>query len=143
MSEGTWRDNYIRDGFVQPGYLEEIEGLHGEIRFSYKPMIPEKADEIDRQVKALRERGEPSKASRLESKTIADQLTDWDLKVAPSESACRRLRNPLLRTKLYLIVIGARPSDVDPDWMPSDEANEEFGTDMPDDPSALEARVGN
>jgi hypothetical protein len=111
-----WRNNIIRDGFTQRAYIAEDERLHGELRFNYRPMLPEEVGTMDNfMAQYIRE---PVKVNCKICQVCAEKIIDWSEELdgkplAISENSLRRLR-PQLLTKLYNVISGSRPSDEDP-----------------------------
>jgi hypothetical protein len=113
---------HIRDGFTRAGFVKDVPGLHGELRFSYRPMLPEQRNAVRRLVSG--EKGD--KGDVLLRTAIAEHLVDWsatddegkDIKV--SSEGVRRLP-PALYDRLYLIVSGMDASDPEPDATSEEE----------------------
>ncbi len=107
---------HIRDGFTRGGFIKEVDGLHGELRFTFRPMLPEERNAVRRLVGT--EKGD--KGDVILRTAIADHLVDWSaaddegrsIKVGPE--GVRRLP-PSLYDRLYLIVSGMDASDPDPE----------------------------
>ena len=113
-----WSDNIIEDGFTQDGFVQSVEGLHGEMRFRFRPMLPEDVEVLE--VMREREGERDPKAVRVKlAKEMAARITAWDQMLksnapAPvSETVIRRLK-PALQAKMYNIIAGIRPTDLDP-----------------------------
>lgn len=115
---------HIRDGFTRRGYVKEVPGLHGEMRFSFRPMLPEQRNAVRRIVS--QEKGD--KADVLLRTAIAEHLVDWsaadeegrDVKIGPE--GVRRLP-PSLYDRLYLIISGMDASDPEPDAGDEEESS--------------------
>jgi hypothetical protein len=107
---------HIRDGFTRKGFIKEVAGLHGELRFNYRPMLPEQRNAVRRLVSG--EKGD--KGDVLLRTAIAEQLVDWSAEndegrsIAIGPEGVRRLP-PALYDRLYLIVSGMDASDPEPD----------------------------
>jgi hypothetical protein len=113
---------HIRDGFTRRSFIKEVPGLHGELRFSYRPMLPEQRNAVRRLVSG--EKGD--KGDVLLRTAIAEHLVDWSatdddgrsVKIGPE--GVRRLP-PALYDRLYLIVSGMDASDPEPDASDEEE----------------------
>ncbi|MBE3132931.1 MAG: hypothetical protein IMZ55_05620 [Acidobacteria bacterium] len=110
--------NYLPDdGYTENGYIEAIAGLHAEMRFRYRPLLAEQRGQIMRQLEGLKEEEQVVRIAPI----LARQLQEWDLRlpdgspVAIRESSVRRLR-PAVFYRLWGIVTGTVPSDLDPRW---------------------------
>ncbi len=118
MIDGNWKDPLIRDGFSQRAYISEREGLSGEIRFSYRPMLPESVDETEAERRKVKGKSE----THIVIKAILSRLVSWDV-VDPktkqptqiSLDSVRRLRWGVLYS-MYNIICGLEPTELDPLW---------------------------
>lgn len=116
----TWEDPVIRDGYTQPGYIKPVEGLHGGLRFSYRPMLPEAVEVLE----TYRDKygmDQPEKMRAKMAKEVHRQLEGWDVMFdgspAPlTEENVRRVRMSL-QSKLYGVVAGLAGTDIDPEWI--------------------------
>jgi|LakMenEpi03Aug12_release.lakeMendotaPanAssembly.Ray.scaffolds.fasta_scaffold309422_2 hypothetical protein len=102
-----WKSNLIRDGIAQEGYIAEVEGIHGELSFTYRPMLGQKADLYTDMVAK-----EPNaeKAYLFVCDIVADHVTGWSEAVPPSKDSMRCLKQKLL-VAMYRIIRGDRASD--------------------------------
>jgi hypothetical protein len=109
--------NFLADGYTQSGYIQPVERLHHALRFRYRPVLSS-------QRSALIETAERLSAAQFDRQArelLAERLMEWDLadpygnSVAIAREAIDRLQ-PELFLKLYRIVLGYSPSDVDPQW---------------------------
>lgn len=118
VREYDWRCNVIRDGLDMPGYISEVEGLHTELRFRYRPMLPEHVDKFEFEREQLGVKDPEAARARI-GKKIAVQVTQWselDEKNNPlpiTEMNCRKLRTTL-QFKLWNIIAGYAPTSIDP-----------------------------
>jgi hypothetical protein len=108
------------DGYTEPGYIKAIVGIHGDIRFTYRPML------IQEQSKATAEageagRGKPERYDRVCAEKLAHHLLTWSLRDSSGTPLAIEI-NTLLRIKpmaflrLWAIVLGTQASDIDPEW---------------------------
>lgn len=124
--------NFIPDdGYTQPGYIQAVPRLHGELRYVYRPMLAQqRAPLLDA---ARDEKGD--KYERLACKLACPHITSWSLIDAKGEpvaiTAPNMLRvRPAMLSKLINIVAGLQASDVDPEW-PEEVAREMDDDDLP------------
>lgn len=109
-------DAVIRDGMSQSGYIEALAGVHGELRFSYRPMLAEDVEAFE--VYRDRHGTTDPKGTTVEmSRLLADHLVSWSVSedgrpVPVSMDNVRRLRYRLLG-RVYQIVAGLSGSDRD------------------------------
>ena len=121
---------YIPDGYTRSGFIRAIPGLHGQIRFSYRPMLHGKRDSVRNGYQ--RERGE--KGSLLVAGAIADHLVEWvclypedgpdellrGKAVKVTVDSVRHLAPPLL-DRMFSIVSGMDGSDPEPEAEPEEQ----------------------
>jgi hypothetical protein len=109
--------SFIADGYVQPGYIRAVDRLHEALRFRFRPIL-------SAQRSALVQTAQGATATHFDQQArelLADNLLDWTLSdpagnpVAISREAIDRLQ-PELFLKLYRIVFGYDPSEIDPQW---------------------------
>lgn len=109
------RSDYINDGYTEEGYIALVPGLHGELRFTFRPFLVEERSQVTaglREVKAeLHNRKYAIEAAK---KVVAWNLTDSGGKaVEVKADNVYRLR-PALFDRLIDIMLGMKPSDIDP-----------------------------
>lgn len=109
--------NFIDDRYTQPGYIEQADRLHDAMRFEYRPMLV-----ADRQAFFARaEQVSAKEDSEAASQDLAKLIVKWDVvatdgkPVPVAVDAVRRLQ-PWLWVKLQNIIVGAAPTDIDPEW---------------------------
>lgn len=100
---------FIDDGYTQDGYIAEVAGIHGPLEFTFRPMLVETRDKLDRGF--LQGSADSHKAAREE---IARRLVKWSLDKEHSAANIGRLRPPVF-DKLYAIVSGRIASDLKSD----------------------------
>lgn len=131
----TWKSPIIRDGFTQEAYIAERPGLHGELRFSYRPMLPESVDDIE----AHRSTKKGSEDTKLVAAAVADRIVRLEdgvgTEIEPTVESVRRLRYGILY-KVYNIIAGFEPSDLDPRW-------DSKGSELPPLSDSLMAKIKN
>lgn len=114
------------DGYTEPAYIKAMNGVHGEIRFTYRPML------IQEQSKATAEaaeagRAKPERYDRVCAERLAKHLLSWSIRGADGRPLAIEV-NTLLRIKpmvflrLWAIVLGTQASDIDPEWSEEQEA---------------------
>ncbi len=109
--------NIIRDGYTKDGYIAAVERLHDELRFKFRPMLPEQLESLSAAV----EKADASKASLLVAAAMQKHVTEWGetweapecLPASLIVDNFRRL-HPLVLAKLRRIVEGVSAGDLDP-----------------------------
>lgn len=105
------------DGYTEKGYIQAEPGLHGVLRFEYRPFL---VDDRSRFMSSLENLSQDKQDLHV-AQQLANRLQSWSLTGAKGEpvpvglSAIRRLK-PSIFYKLYSIVLGTLPSDIDPEW---------------------------
>lgn len=90
----------IRDGFTLEGLVPARPGLHGEVRFSYRPAIPERVGEY---LKADASTAPKELANHV--KLLLEHLVSWDVEengqpVPLDAAALRRVPHGALQVLL-------------------------------------------
>lgn len=112
------------DGYTEPGYVAERPGLHGELRFVFRPMLVEDQSKIMRALEKASNDGWAVKAARV----VADRVREWSLTEPIKAEQVLRLK-PALFSRLYGIVLGTDASDIDPQW-PTEQKAEAVEDDI-------------
>lgn len=105
----------IYDGYTQPGYIAEAKGLHGSVRFRFRPMISEQTDTFARDEFKRRP---PLEAAVIIAAATKEQIVEWDVfgkdgrTAAVSVANIRALPSPIFN-RLFNIIAGYSPSDVE------------------------------
>lgn len=106
--------NYIPDGYSQDAYLRESPGLHGEMRFRYRPMLVEEKNQI---VAAADKKG-AGQGDMLLAEAVARRIVEWDVRDAQgavipiTADTVRRLR-PTLFNRVFWVIAGVESADTD------------------------------
>lgn len=118
--------NCIWDGQEKDGYLESIPGVHEELRFKYRPMLPQFVEDLDALM--LDSKTTPQQRIVILSAALSKQIMSWsevrlndkgELAPVPIEAeSVRRFPYPLL-TALHRVIAGMRASDPVPDASPA------------------------
>jgi hypothetical protein len=115
---------YIPDGWTLRGHLKEIPGLHGAISFEYRPVLAAQRARITDAMKASR----ADVAEQQSAEVIAKQLITWNVKHPKTGDAIpitageiERLQ-PRLLSSLFSVIMSARPTDIDPEWNDTEQA---------------------
>lgn len=99
----------IRDGYTLEGLIPARPGLHGELRFSYRPALPERVVEYLRADKST-----AAKEVGAAVKLLGEHLVSWDaeepLTPEGAPGLLRRLPHPVL-TALVDHVTGYSATD--------------------------------
>jgi hypothetical protein len=109
----------IPDGYEEPGYILEQLGLHPEVRFVYRPMLADARDTLARASSGK----QPSEYYKILSAAMASRIVSWsvagmDGKPLPVNAATALTLRPRLFDRLYSIICGDSPSDIDPKASP-------------------------
>lgn len=118
--------DYIPDGYTEQAYIAELPRIHGEVRFTFRPMLTEeRAIVFGRKSKEL----DPRKFEQQCAAELAARINHWSLANGSADQPLPINRETLLKLKpalfqrLVNIVAGLDASDVDPTW-PSDQKAE-------------------
>ena len=127
---------FIPDGQVRKGYVARKPGVHPAVHFEYRPTMPVERAGFNQTQANLYKTDAPKDAETAQknmAKFLAKKLISWDLRdgsknvVAISEATLLGGVENNLFADLYAIVMGYRPSDVDPaapEEKPADEGAE-------------------
>ena len=115
---GNHQLNFVPDdGYTELGFIKATPGLHGDLRFTFRPFLVEERSKLLRQIENL----DQEKQDAIVAQTFYERLTQWDLtdqkgtRVPVSLRAARRLK-PTLFYRLWAILLGTDASDLDPEW---------------------------
>lgn len=105
------------DGYTEPGYIAEVPGIHGAVRFKFRPMLSEKRSRV---MDGLKEK-KAAEQDAIVAKTLAEYVVEWDLTDAKGKPVGRtpdtfRRIKPKLFYRLWDIVLGFDATDLDPAW---------------------------
>ena len=105
----------IPDGYDEPGYIAEQAGLHSAVRFVYRPMLAEERDTLARASAGK----QPAEYYKVMAAAMASRIVSWDVvgvkdEALPVAASSIRTLRPRLFDRLYAIICGDSPSDVDP-----------------------------
>ena len=110
--------NYTpEDGYTEPGFIRAEEGLHGDLRFLFRPLLVERQAAIVTSLETMKSGPKVRKIARV----LAEQITDWSLidgqrdPVPVTEATASRLKFSLFY-RLWGIVLGTEATDIDPQW---------------------------
>lgn len=122
--------NFIDDGYTQQGYIAEVPGLHGPLRFEFRPFLVEERAALFASLDKMSRDAYERKCGHA----VADRLVAWDVTdrngkpVEITGPNVLRLR-PTVEDKLLSIMLGVKPTDIDPAWPDADKhsaAEEEY-----------------
>lgn len=117
---------YINDGYTERGYIAGVPGLHGPLRFAYRPALLEEVTAYNRGADKLKDH----ELNKYAARWAAGRLQSWDLTdhkgnpIPIAADALLRLRSPRLFYRLVRIFLGDEASDIDPAWS-AEEAEQE------------------
>jgi hypothetical protein len=121
------RDTFFRDGYTRRARINAAPGLHGELNFSYRPLLVDQRDDITKLV--LDKRQTTKQVYDAMSSMMAGQITQWDAsaerdgeEVAINAANVRRLP-PALFDRVFDVICGAKPHDL-PDEPTPDEVSD-------------------
>lgn len=97
----------IDDGYTCDACISQVDGIHGTLEFTYRPMTHEERDQVAR---ALAAQNNAKSATEILAKVIAEHVTGWNIPADISIANVKRIV-PNLFDKLYSVVAGSRPSD--------------------------------
>ncbi len=106
------------DGWTFKGYIAPVENLNPEVRFTYRPCIPEERSTVI----SLLDGKDADVQDQQIAKVLAARIKTWDVKdedgkAAPiSSEFIRRLQFQLFDRMAGIIIYGNRISDTDPEW---------------------------
>lgn len=128
MSNNTidWRQNIIREGVTQDGYIAEVEGIHGEESFTYRPMLGQHAEKYATDVRRLLDT-DPERGYLEVAKVVAKYLKSWSEPVEVSVDVLSKVRKTVLM-KMYYIIRGDAASDPRPNKPASVSDDDAEGT---------------
>jgi hypothetical protein len=114
--------HFIPDGYEEQGYIAERPRMFPALRFVYRPMIAEDRDVIITQSG----RKPPAEYHKVLRAAMVSRMKEWnatDDKGQPLPISSTTLRNlrPRLFDRLYSIVSGDEPSDIDPASTPTQQ----------------------
>ena len=118
--------NYTpEDGYTEPGFIRAEEGLHGDLRFLFRPLLVERQAAIITSLETMKSGPKVRKIARV----LAEQITDWSLidgqrDPVPVTEATASSVLTLDKRRRKGIVLGTEPTDIDPQWE-QERTNEE------------------
>jgi hypothetical protein len=123
--------NYIpNDGYNVDAYIEPKPGLHESIRFTYRPIGPEKQAMLDAALNKLQNTSKNPAKFRKQAEFLTKRIVKWDYKdnkgepVDISFNVVRNNLHPELFWRMFNIVYGISASDIDPRWSEKDQEDE-------------------
>lgn len=105
---------FIPDGYTEPFRIKAIEGLHGELRGTFRRLTPAQRDGMFTYIDQNKSR--PTQYNAAVAKMLSEQIVTWDCvndrgdAVAISAANVARLQATLY-DKLYNVVMSRQPSD--------------------------------
>lgn len=105
------------DGYTEPGYIAEVPGIHGAVRFKFRPMRCEVRSRI---MDGLKEK-KSAEQDTIVAKMLAEHVVEWDVTDGKGKEVSRTVDNfrrlkPKLFYRLWDIVLGFDATDTDPAW---------------------------
>jgi hypothetical protein len=112
------------DGYTEQAFIKAIAGIHGDFRFTYRPMLPDERADLFASAGTLT----PDKHEHRVGRELASRIVSWSLvnargqAVPVSEHTVMRLK-PRLFARVYETISGVTPSDPDPKAPSEDKSN--------------------
>lgn len=106
--------DYIPDGYIEEGYIRGVAGLHGSVRFTFRPMrVVEQATLFGQRMLSLPEELQDRRCADV----LCSHLISWSVADAngrPLELTAENILRlkPALFQRLLAIVSGIEPSDI-------------------------------
>ncbi len=115
----------IRDGYTQDGYIAAAERLHGELSFSFRPMLVDQRDAL----LELLEKKPARERSRYIALQLVKQVQEWDAQepggaCVPLDVTHLKMLPPNLFNALFNIVAGYVASDAKPGQEPENASDD-------------------
>lgn len=106
---GSWAQGLITDGFKQRFFIAAAPGLYPELRGVFTPMLPDAVNVADDEI----QKSEPDRLATTLAKYLSAHVHEWSFTEGrPTAQHFRRMR-PGQLNKLYRIVSGKIPTDLD------------------------------
>jgi hypothetical protein len=121
--------NYVpNDGYSLPGFIDERDGIVEAMRFVYRPVSADMQASFNASLALLVDTPNNPANFRKRAEIVKGRLVSWDAKddkgaPLPITTAEVRKLSPELFWKLFGIVFGNTPTDIDPQW--AEEQQEE------------------
>jgi hypothetical protein len=112
---------FIPDGYdKEPGFIRAVAGVHKELRFTYRPCLPEEQSELLSHAKAETDAAFDRRcaafvSARLRTWSLVDRTKTPPVAVEVTTKNVLRLRTHVFR-RLYEVITGLGITDIDPDW---------------------------
>ncbi|QDU76435.1 hypothetical protein Pan97_34840 [Bremerella volcania] len=100
------KDFFVSDGYSEEATIAAAKGIHGELRFRYRPMLHNQREKWAEDL----QRTHQGETSNVMAKAIGEHLLTWSLPIDVKPDLLRTLR-PQLLDKIYSTIAGYRPSD--------------------------------
>jgi hypothetical protein len=105
------------DGYTEQGFIAEVPGIHGEVRFKFRPM---RCEVRSRVMDAMKDK-KPAEQDAIVAKHLADHIVEWNVeddrgKSVPVKIDTFRRLKPKLFYRLWDVVLGFDATDIDPAW---------------------------
>lgn len=116
---------FLHDGYTRKGFIGAVPGLFPEIRFTFRPMLTQDRSVMtDRLTKA-----KPEMADRISAEAVAARISEWDVTDSRGELVPISMANvlrlqPSALGRLFAIVTGTLPTDIDPEWSAGEQEAE-------------------
>lgn len=116
------------DGYTEKGYIAKRPGLHGPVRFTFRPAsILEHGQVTSKEATELG----AEEYNRNSAEFVVAKLQEWSLLNGEQKALAIDFENvwklkPAVFNRMFGIIAGWDPSDIDPEWPPAErrEASE-------------------
>lgn len=125
MSNNGYVATYIPDGYTQNAYLRPRTGLHGEIRFSYRPMLVTTQGQVLRDFQDAAEN--PARQQEIAAEWICRYVVSWNIQRPDGKPVnCKDVNDvlhlrPSVFNRIWSIILGDEGGDVDPQERPEEK----------------------
>ncbi len=110
------------DGYTEKGYIAKRPGLHGPVRFTFRPAtILEHGQVTSKEATDLG----PEEYARNSAEFVVAKLQEWSLlngdrKALPIDCENVLTLKPAVFNRMFGIIAGWDASDIDPEWPPEE-----------------------
>lgn len=124
---------FLEDGYTAKGYLKAVPQLYPEVRFTYRPILPEQRAAF---VEAVRKAKDGPGAERRTAAILAKHLLTWDVTDSKGDTVSitgdriLRLRWALYDRLVAVVLYGTEGGDVDPSWTDAEKDAADAADDL-------------
>ena len=100
MSSSNGVANWIPDGYTESVYFEGVDNLHGDLRFTYRPILITTLARINREMNDAGD--DDTKKQYIAAKWMGQRLVSWDMKKPNGESVDFRDQEQMVHVRTVL-----------------------------------------